>query len=57
VRHVADMEFHDRVTALADRQDPLVQLRARFVIDLAMHPEVRITRKTWHRWLQDRHDA
>ncbi|WP_157528058.1 hypothetical protein [Nocardia sp. NRRL S-836] len=54
VRHVAGTEFHARITALADGQDPVVQLRARFIIDLAKHPEVRITQKTWHRWLRDR---
>lgn len=57
VRHVADMEFHDRVMALTRAHEPFVRLRAQFVIDLVRHPERKITRKTWRRWLEHQHDA
>ena len=49
VRHVADPDFHDRVTALTRAPDPV----ARLVLDLVDHPEWRVTRKTWRRWLED----
>jgi hypothetical protein len=51
VRHVADRRFGAAVTALAGADDPLVRLRARFVLDLAGDPERPLTRKTWRRWL------
>ncbi|MDX8034214.1 hypothetical protein SK803_28695 [Lentzea sp. BCCO 10_0856] len=57
VPHVADTEFHDRVTALTRAHDPFAQLRAQFIIDLVRHPERKITRKTWRRWLQRQDDA
>lgn len=57
VRHVADMEFHDRVTALTRADDPFARLRAQFVIDLVRYPERKITRKTWRRWLEHQNDA
>lgn len=52
IRHVADAQFNDRVTALARTDQPLVRLRARFVLDLVDHPERTITRTTFRRWLE-----
>ncbi|MFJ5987036.1 hypothetical protein [Lentzea sp. NPDC092896] len=52
VRHVADAEFRDRLTTLAGADDPLVVLRARFLLHLADRPEHNVTRKTWLRWLE-----
>ena len=49
VRHVLDTAFRDRATALADAHDPLVRLRAQYVLDLA---DTRITQTTWRRWLE-----
>jgi hypothetical protein len=54
VRHIADADLRDRLTALADADDPLVRLRARFLLDLADQPDRKITRKTWSRWLEGR---
>jgi hypothetical protein len=51
VRHAADAGFREEISALAGADDPLVRLRARFVLDLIEHPERTITRKTWRRWL------
>jgi len=56
VPHVANTEFHDRVAVLTDAADPLVRLRARFVLDVAVDPERAVTRRTWSRWLE-RYDA
>lgn len=57
VRHVADEEFRDRVTALTDAPDPLVRLRAQYLLDLADRPDARVTRSTWRHWLEHRHDT
>jgi hypothetical protein len=51
VRHVADTGFHKRVTPLADARDPLTRLRVRCIFYLIDHPDERVTRTTWHRWL------
>jgi hypothetical protein len=51
VRHVVDADFRDRLGVLAGADDPLVRLRARFLLHLADHPEHEIRRKTWLRWL------
>jgi hypothetical protein len=57
VRHVADAEFRDGVTALADTPDPLVRLRAQYILDLTNHPDASITPTTWRHWLEHRHDT
>ncbi|MCI4062596.1 hypothetical protein MRQ36_08460 [Micromonospora sp. R77] len=54
VRHL-DPSFPDRVAALASADDPLVRLRARFVLHAAGDPERRITRGAWQRWLSADH--
>jgi hypothetical protein len=51
VRHVAGAEFRGRVVGLTDSDDPLVRLRARFVLELVDHPEVGVTRTAWRQWL------
>jgi hypothetical protein len=57
VRHVADEEFRDRTTALTDAHDPLVRLRAQYLLDLADRPDASITAMTWRHWLEHRHDT
>jgi hypothetical protein len=52
VRYVADAAFLDGAAALLDARDPLVRLRARFVLDLIEYPERRVKRSTWRRWLE-----
>ncbi|WP_189154825.1 hypothetical protein [Lentzea pudingi] len=54
VHHVADTDFRDRLTILTGADDPLVRLRARFLLDLADRPEVRVKRHTWGKWLDSR---
>ncbi|MCE6993327.1 hypothetical protein LZG04_00670 [Saccharothrix sp. S26] len=51
VRHIADDRFHQRMHALLDDDDPVVRLRARFLLDVAAHPEAGVTRVRWQRWL------
>ncbi|MFU8873427.1 hypothetical protein [Micromonospora sp. SL4-19] len=50
VRHL-DPSFLDRVAVLASADDPLVRLRAQFVLHAAQSRERRITRASWQRWL------
>ncbi|WP_243709700.1 hypothetical protein [Micromonospora sp. 15K316] len=50
VRHL-DPSFLDRVAALTAADDPLVRLRAQFVLHAAESRERRITRASWQRWL------
>lgn len=57
VRHVADAEFRDRATVLAEAHDPLVRLRARYILDLADRPDASITPMTWRHWLEHRQDT
>ncbi|WP_424231911.1 hypothetical protein [Actinophytocola sp.] len=52
VRHVADENFRDRTTALTDVPDPLVRLRARYILDHVDRPDATTTRRTWRRWLE-----
>nr|WP_239543055.1 hypothetical protein [Micromonospora terminaliae] len=59
VRQLDDPLFLDRVAMLAraddplvQLDDPLVQLRVQFVLHLVAHPEQRITRTSWRRWLR-----
>jgi len=52
VPHVADSGFRARVSALLHAPDPVIGLRARFVLDIADQPERRVTRATWRRWLE-----
>ncbi|MFG2109805.1 hypothetical protein [Micromonospora chersina] len=51
VRHLDDPPFLHEVEMLASADDPAVQLRAQFVLHVAAHPEQRITRTSWRRWL------
>ncbi|MGW6449868.1 hypothetical protein [Lentzea sp. NPDC055074] len=54
VRHVDSAHFRDRMTALEGADDPLVRLRARFLLDVADHPGLPVKRATWGRWLRSR---
>lgn len=54
VRHVAGAAFRDRLALLSGADDPLVALRARFLLHLADHPEAGVNRKTWRNWLDGR---
>lgn len=51
VRHLDDASFLNRVGRLVFADDPLVRLRARFVLHVAEHSEHRVTRTSWRRWL------
>jgi hypothetical protein len=51
VRHVLDMPFVSKIEALLDVEDPLVRLRAQFILYVARNPQRRIKRVSWHRWL------
>ncbi|MEW2432075.1 hypothetical protein AB0877_29035 [Micromonospora sp. NPDC047644] len=46
-----DPSFLDRVAALTTADEPLVRLRAQFVLEAAESPERRVTRVSWQRWL------
>ncbi|NMO56856.1 hypothetical protein HH310_37500 [Actinoplanes sp. TBRC 11911] len=51
VRHVLDTSFAGRIEALRDADDPLVRLRAQFLLHVAEHPENPVRRASWRRWL------
>lgn len=51
VRHLHTAPFAARIEALADAEDPLIRLRAQFILWVAARPELRIKRVTWRRWL------
>ncbi|MEH0845302.1 hypothetical protein V6U81_23210 [Micromonospora sp. CPCC 205711] len=51
VRHLDEPLFLNRVEMLVSADDPLVRLRAQFVLDAAEHCEQRVTRTSWRRWL------
>ncbi|MEU1841350.1 hypothetical protein [Micromonospora chersina] len=51
VHHLDDPLFFHAVEMLACADDPSVRLRAQFVLHVAAHPEQRITRTSWRRWL------
>lgn len=53
VQHVLDMPFVDKIEALLAAEDPLVRLRAQFIVYVARHPQCGIKRVSWHRWLAD----
>ncbi len=53
VRHVADERFHERMRSLLEDDDPVVRLRAQFLLHVAAHPEVGVKRTSWRRWLDD----
>lgn len=40
-----------RLRGLLDAEDPLVRLRAHFVLRVLDHPELHVRRFTWQRWL------
>ncbi|MFE9746373.1 hypothetical protein ACFYOT_15830 [Saccharothrix saharensis] len=50
VRHVADDRFHERMRGLLGDDDPVVRLRAEFLLHVAAHPEAKVKRTTWRRW-------
>ncbi|MGC4791233.1 hypothetical protein ACLQ22_25800 [Micromonospora sp. DT178] len=52
VRHLHDSLFLHAVEMLTSADDPLVQLRAQFVLHVATHPERTPTRTSWRRWLE-----
>ncbi|SBV24777.1 hypothetical protein GA0070620_0218 [Micromonospora krabiensis] len=54
VRHLHDSPFLPEVEMLTLADDPLVQLRAQFVLQVAVHPEQTPTRTSWRRWLAAR---
>ena len=51
VRHVLDRPFLGTVEKLCEAEDPLVRLRAQFVVHAAQNPQQRIKRTSWRRWL------
>jgi hypothetical protein len=51
VRHVLDRPFVSKVEALLDAEDPLVRLRAQFILHVARNPQRGIKRVSWRRWL------
>jgi hypothetical protein len=51
VRHVGDEWFHERVRGLLLDDEPVVRQRAEFLLHVAAHAEVRVTRKSWRWWL------
>ncbi|CRK58491.1 SC10B8A.06, unknown, len: 219 aa; located between inverted DNA repeat units [Alloactinosynnema sp. L-07] len=51
VRHLSDQSFVAKITELLDAEDPLVRLRAEYILYLAEFPETVVRRKTWRRWL------
>lgn len=53
VRHIRDDAFVSRLDAMRDADDPLVRLRVQFVRQVAAHPQRRIKRASWRRWLAE----
>ncbi len=53
VHRIRDDRFDERMRGLLTDDNPLVRLRAEFLRHVADHPEPRVTRATWHRWLAD----
>jgi hypothetical protein len=51
VRHVLNVPFVGRIEALLDADDPLVRLRAQFILSAARNPQRRIKRVSFHRWV------
>ncbi|MFG2007828.1 hypothetical protein ACGFNF_01990 [Micromonospora sp. NPDC048868] len=51
VRQLHDSPFLHEVGMLTSADDPLVRLRAQFVLHVAAHPEQTPTRTSWRRWL------
>lgn len=49
--HLRGDRLDERIQSLLAADDPLVRLRAEFVLDLAGRPELRVRRATWSRWL------
>jgi hypothetical protein len=52
VRHVSDAQFISRIETLLDADDPLIRLRAQFILHVVEHPAHNITRMSWERWLR-----
>lgn len=50
-RAVDGPDLRYRLRGLLDTEDPLVRLRAEFVLRVLDHPELRVRRLTWQRWL------
>jgi hypothetical protein len=51
VRHVLDVPFVSRIEALLSAEDPLVRLRAQYILHVARNPQRGVKRVSWHRWL------
>jgi hypothetical protein len=51
VRHVLDTPIVSRIEALKDAEDPLVRLRAQFLLHVARRPQRSVKRASWQRWL------
>jgi hypothetical protein len=51
VRQITDTPFLERIEALREVDDPLIRLRAQFLIHVARHPEQPVKRESWQRWL------
>jgi hypothetical protein len=50
-RAVDGPDLRHGLCRLLDGDDPLVRLRAAFVLHILDHPELRVRRHTWQRWL------
>jgi hypothetical protein len=50
-RAVDGPDLRHRLSRLLDADDPLVRLRAEFVLNILDQPGLRVRRHTWQRWL------
>ena len=57
VRHVVNTPFVSRIEALLDADDPLVRLRAQFILHVVRHPRHVVKRVSWQRWLSSDADT
>ncbi|MFD0599632.1 hypothetical protein ACFQZ4_50995 [Catellatospora coxensis] len=51
VQHVLDTSFTSKIAALLGSEDPLVRLRAQFILHVARNPQHTVRRASWRRWL------
>jgi hypothetical protein len=57
VRHVVDKPFTSKIEALLSAEDPLIRLRAQFLLHVARHPHHAVKRVSWQRWLSSDADT
>ncbi|HWH01490.1 MAG TPA: hypothetical protein VNV66_19755 [Pilimelia sp.] len=50
-RAVDRPDLRRRLCGMLDAGHPLVRLRVQFVLHVLDHPEIRVRRHTWQRWL------